>query len=414
MPVRRTAAAILLAVAFAATAQDPTVVSIRFEGNETTREVVFLREIALRPGDTADLRRLEASRQAILDLGLFRSVEVRTEPADGGVAVVFAVREKRYFLPIPRLGASSDGNRSYGVQARWDNAWGLDHTLVVYAEKGEFEDDRLRESEDAYEFWYSAPYVFGETGVAGSVGYVDRIAPGPAGAFDETITHAGIQLFRDFREVRPRRGWLLNGGLSWRSQDTAGPFAPPPDGDATAFNFGATWSDVRFAVYSESGRRFSVQAETAVDGLASDYGYRRLYIRHAELYALPTGAHHNLNLIASAGWNSGGPGRVNAFSLGGASALRGYSHDFIEGERYIHAAAEYLRPVGFDWLRLLVVAEAGATGGDMTGARSGGPYASLGVGLRIRFTWFVRAELEFGVAWPLRGGDGMQVFAGGG
>ena len=38
---------------------------------------------------------------------------------------------------------------------------------------------------------------------------------------------------------------------------------------------------------------------------------------------------------------------------------------------------------------------------------------SIGLGLRIRITWFVDAAVEVGVAWPLIRGDGLQVFAGG-
>ena len=76
-----------------------------------------------------------------------------------------------------------------------------------------------------------------------------------------------------------------------------------------------------------------------------------------------------------------------------------------------YAAVEYLRPVfGHDWWRLLAVAEVGATGGSVEGARSGGPYASIGLGTRIRLPWFVNVELEIGVAQPLRDGDGPRLF----
>ena len=63
-------------------------------------------------------------------------------------------------------------------------------------------------------------------------------------------------------------------------------------------------------------------------------------------------------------------------------------------------------------MRLLLVAEAGGADDDFRGEADGTPYASLGLGLRLRVTWFVNLELELGAAVPLRGGDGVRFFAG--
>lgn len=88
----------------------PPLASIRFEGNEVTREHVLLREMSVVPGDPADPVLIERSRQAILDLGLFRQVETQEEATPDGVALIVRVREKRCLLPIPRLDTSSDGD----------------------------------------------------------------------------------------------------------------------------------------------------------------------------------------------------------------------------------------------------------------------------------------------------------------
>ena len=44
----------------------------------------MLREMPIRVGDPADPQVLEASRQGLLDLGLFKRVELRQEPVPGG------------------------------------------------------------------------------------------------------------------------------------------------------------------------------------------------------------------------------------------------------------------------------------------------------------------------------------------
>lgn len=390
----------------------PLITEIRFEGNKVTRESVFLREFALRPGDPADPARIEATRQAILDLGLFREVTVREEPGDDGVALTFIVREKRFLLPIPRINANSEGDYSYGAQLRWNNMWGLDHSFVFLVEQGH-KSDRRSKREKNTQVSYEAPYAIGEYNLSGTIDHLDRAVVGALGNFSEGIDRVTLLVSRDLRESRPRRGWIPRAGLIRERQDTAGEFAPPSEGTVTALTLGATYDDVRFHVYSESGRRFTVRTEWARDGLLSDYGYKRVAARHTEMFALDGGAYRNLNLIAEAGWHSGGPGRVNAFALGASNNLRGYEFEFIEGDRYVLVAAEYLRPVRWDWLRLLVVAETGMTGGSVNAAPDGGPFASIGVGVRIRLIWFVNAEFELGVAWPLRRGDGMQFFASG-
>ncbi|MGY6517640.1 MAG: POTRA domain-containing protein [Lysobacteraceae bacterium] len=390
----------------------PTVSRIEFQGNERTREAVLLREMALAPGEPADPDRLRASAQAIRDLGLFREVEVDTRPDGDGVAVVVRVREKRYLLVIPRGDLDDALDFSIGVQLKRDNLFGRNHSLDVFAETGRYDADRLRQSEDRYRIRYDAPYLWnGTTGLVMSLEHADRLAPAEAGEFREKIDRSQLLVTHDFRQTRPRRGWIGSAGLFWQDQDTRGEDAPVPDGQATAAVVGAVYSDVRFNVYSETGRRFDARLEVARDGWASDYGYRRVELRHIDRFAIGDIEHQNLNLLAAAGWMGGGPGRVDAFDLGGASRLRGYESDYIQGQRYAYVGAEYLRPLfGRNWLRGLVVAEVGATGNSVEGARAGGPYASIGVGARIRLTWFVNADLEFGVAQPLRGGDGPRLF----
>ncbi|MBP7418459.1 MAG: hypothetical protein KA911_07640, partial [Xanthomonadales bacterium] len=119
-----------------------------------------------------------------------------------------------------------------------------------------------------------------------------------------------------------------------------------------------------------------------------------------------------LHFLAQAGVVTDGPGTRNDFSLGGSSRLRGYEGDFVQGNRYYYGAVEFLRPLHWRWLRLLAVAEAGGADDDFRGEADGSPYASLGLGVRVRLTWFVDIEIEAGFAVPLRDGDGVRFFAG--
>ncbi len=402
----------LLGLAGAAAAETPPVTGIRFVGNAVTRPEVMLREMSLRPGDPADPDRIARSRQAILDLGLFREVRIEQVPEGDGVALEVHVREKRYVLPIPRGDTSTDRDYSYGGQLRWSNIGGRNHSMNVYLEQGRFRDDPNRERERTARLAYTAPYVFDTPyNLSTSLGRLERVNPGQAGRFDETFHHAELHLSRDLSWRRPRRGWTFGGGLLWQAQRAEGEFAPPSDGEALAAVLSADFHDVRFNVYSESGRRFIARLETASDALLSDYSYARFTGRYIAYRPLGSTPHQTLHLIADGGWYADGPRSRNAFGLGGASRLRGYESDWLEGQRYWHVAAEYLRPLGRNWLRLLAVAEAGGTDDAVLGRREGGPYASVGLGVRIRLTWFVDIEIEAGIAYPLRGGDGARFFA---
>ena len=410
-------ALLLLLQLLAHAAPWPRVESIRFQGNDTTRERVMLREMTVRPGDAADPQALEDSRQALLDLGLFRSVAISTGPADGGVAILVVVEEKWYVLPIPRLDASSDGDVGYGGQLRWNNVFGMNHTFNAYVERADFDEERDREQESSVRVSYLAPYLGGSRwNLQGTLQYLDRAALDPAGrGFDETFRRAELLATRDFTHDRPRRGWILGTGLRYEEQSTEGEFAPPSDGTAIALVGTARYDDLRFHVRSETGRRFDARAEVASDDAGSDYDYSRMTARYFEARAFGSRPHQTLHFLAAGGISNNGPGTRNAFSLGGSGALRGYGSDFLEGDRYYYFATEFLRPVRWDWLRLLVLAEAGGVDRNVHGSdvADGSPYASLGLGVRIRLTRFVDVEVEAGIAVPLRGGGGARFFAGG-
>jgi outer membrane protein assembly factor BamA len=417
VPVLRRLASLLLAAACAGAvlaAEAARITAIRFEGNRVTEERVILREMAVRVGDTSSPDALARSRQAILDLGLFREVEIDERAAEGGVEIVVRVREKRYVLPIPRGDANSDDDVVYGAELRWSNLFGLDHTFKGYVERGDYPNDRRRRDEEVVKLTYDVPYL-GDSDLGLRVGlqHVDQTTPGDLGEYDETFRRFELLVTRDLRTTRPRHGWIVGGGIFVEDQTAEGEFAPPDDGRSTALVGIADYRDLRFNVYSETGRRFNARVEAAADGVGSDFGYTRTSVSYFESRALGSTPHQNLHLLANVGFVSGGPRSRNNYSLGGASQLRGYGSDFVEGDRFYHFAVEYLRPLRWPWLRLLLLAEVGGADDDIRGRSDGSPYANIGIGVRLRFTAFVDIEVEAGLALPLIDGDGPRFFASG-
>lgn len=413
LPRSLIALALLVAWAMPAAGSTARIAAIRIVGNEVTRPVVILREIDLRVGDEADPARIEHGRQAIQDLGLFREVRIDQEPQGDGVALVVRVHEKRYVLPIPRLDANSEGDYSYGAQIRWSNVFGLNHRLVAFVEQGNVDSERDRESERSLRLRYSAPYLGGTDYSASFLAdRTEQVSLDRAGnAFDETFHRLEVLGTRDFRRGRPRSGWILGTGLYWQDQTATGAFAPPPDGSATAMVGVADFSDLRFNLYSQSGRTFSARMEVARDDVLSDYSYERLDLDYRDYRRVGKREHQTMHLFAGGGILSGGPRSRNTYSLGGSSRMRGYDSDAIEGDTYWYLAGEYLRPLRWDWLRLLAMVEVGGARRNVYEERTRGAYASVGLGLRARITWFVDIEIEAGIAMPLIDGDGPRFFA---
>ncbi|MEQ9738188.1 MAG: BamA/TamA family outer membrane protein, partial [Algiphilus sp.] len=182
----------------------------------------------------------------------------------------------------------------------------------------------------------------------------------------------------------------------------------------TAVTGGIRYRDVHDKIYSFQGISYGASVTSSVPGLSD---YDQYVVSGGVTRYIPIGrrAHQNINLYAQAGSFHAGPRarRNDNFELGGADRLRGYEDEFTEGDAFWAVGAEYLRPLYWNAVRGLVILEAGDAMSTSFSEQNQPVLLSIGLGLRIRITWFVDAAVEVGVAWPLIRGDGLQVFAGG-
>jgi outer membrane protein assembly factor BamA len=393
----------------------PPIRDIVFEGNVATRPETLLREMVVQVNDPADPAAVEHSRQGVQNLGLFRSVQVREEPLDDGVRLVLQVRERYYVLPAPRADYNSDGEYSYGLQLRWKNVWGLNHSLrstVKYKNRQE----AGRGTAIEHSLGYEAPFLFGTPYVLDFNGrYTSEPADLPA-AFDDVTTTLRLVLGRRFWRDQPgSESWNVGLGLDWQEQATHGPGAPEAQGHALApvLQAGYGWRSDR--LYSETGQHIGFEVGGASEALGSDYAYTALSVQYGGSWQAGDTAHQTVGVFAGAGRHRGGTLKGEpAFELGGVDSLRGYRKQVERGAEFYHFGAEALRPLGNPSLRGLVFVEAGDVGGGPLAI--GGPYADVGLGVRLRLTWFVNLEFSAGVAWPLvdaGDGRGARFYAGG-
>jgi hemolysin activation/secretion protein len=325
------------------------------------------------------------------------------------------VHEKWYILPLPRVEGNSNGDYGYGGQLRWNNLWGLNHTMNLQVVKRRVHDPD-KTGQFSTQADYSVPFLDGTPfGLAGSAGYIRQDSLDPQGRpYKEDFENFTLMGSYAFSKEHPSKGWHVGAGLGWQNDSTSGQFAPASPGSALGPVFSVSYDDLRFLIYSEEGRRFRASTQFAFDGLASDYTFSSYSIGYRRDWHIGDVPHQTLEFLTNTALYVGGaPSRVhNFYTLGGSRLMRGYASSFVEGDFGYYLAAAYLRPVYWDWLRLLVIAEAGTADREF-GQTDGRPlFASIGVGLRLRINWLVNVEVEAGAALPVIDGHGVRAFAG--
>ncbi|HEY1076383.1 MAG TPA: POTRA domain-containing protein, partial [Fontimonas sp.] len=231
----------------------PRIVEIAYRGNEVTREKVLQRELVIAVGDPADPERIERSRQGLLDLGLFSAASVEQQPLDGGVRVVFVLRERYFLLPTPRFDAKSDGRYSYGAQLIWNNVGGRNHTMRIYAERENAEREGVG-TETQYAARYYAPFVFDSRyNLTLSSSYAERPVRREAVDFEESFRNASFSVSRTFSDGAASQGLTVGGGLGFRQQRTRGIDALPAYGSAIVPTVFVNERDFHNRIYSDVG-----------------------------------------------------------------------------------------------------------------------------------------------------------------
>lgn len=392
-------------------AQTPlTLRAIRFTGNGTTRERTLLRELPFAPGDAVTSAQLEAGRQAIQNLNLFKEVKLLLQTdAQGGVEATYALREKWYLLGYPRVDANSNGEYAYGAQLDWNNVWGLNHSLRISALKKETKRIGIGKEQNLA-VGYNAPQVFDSlwsVGVGGS--YTERPVSDAFGNYNERLEAYQVLASRALDPLQPNQGWSLGAGALWTRQSTSTGVAEYGEAFGPVAVLG--YRDLKFDIYSEQGLTFNGRLDSAKENLGADYDFVRVTAAAIRYWPLGTTPHQTVHVFGDTGLSWDGPNSVRNFTLGGVGGLRGYPRGFREGNAYFRVGTEVARPLFKPWLRGVVIAEAGQVYGEPNEFEPGETRACIGLGLRLRLPMFVNVQIEAGVAFPVDGGA-PRFFAG--
>jgi outer membrane protein insertion porin family len=288
-------AIVLCAVASVARGAEDRIGEIRFSGNDVTLERIMLQEMLIEPGDPADPDRIEHSRQAIMNLGLFKSVTAELLPGDErGRVLLVTVKEKYYILPFPKLNRNEDNQIGYGAELRLDNIAGRNQQLKVSTER---EKSTISSSgeQDVYSVNYRYPRMFGgpwqlDVFVNRERVPIDLIDFGiVTGSYERTTTEGSVMATRLLNGSGPTRGWQFGGGISYRGRKLdllSGQQLPYENRVGVGVIAVAEFSDIQDFLYSRAGKTYGINLEFGVRGLGSDTDYNRQLLYYRGYYPI--------------------------------------------------------------------------------------------------------------------------------
>ncbi len=382
--------------------------AVRFAGNDTTRPEVMLQEMTIHAGDPVDAKRIEESRQAIMNLGLFKDVRAELLPEQPGPVLLITVEEKYYVLPIPRIGVNGDGATDYGMELRLDNFRGLNERLkfVVLTTDDPGSTVPLQRSAS---FDYDVPRLAGTPYQFGFGAEVLRedLAPTDGGAPIAAYTHEGHRFHatvsRWLQAAGPSRGFRYGTTLGLRDEAYTYHWGTP--------DYYLGGRDVNLSGFVE----YTAVEEDRYRRKGGVYGYVLSlgvpewgdfsYVNHLFYYRryIPLDAERaNLDYRFQLGMDHGEAYAMPAYSLGGPTSLRGYAPDTYTGNAMVLNNFEYLFPFsGYPEVRGMAFLDFGNVYPNIKRIDLTDMHTGTGLGVRWRVPWFVNVTARIDVAWGL-------------
>lgn len=388
---------------------------VRFEGNEVTLDKTLLQRLDIRAGSDCTGAGLEAGRQAIMNTGLFKSVRVRFDAANG--TVIYTVRERIYRFLLPRLSRSADGDIRAGAQVRFDNVMGLNHKLRVTARR---EEGSGNSSGNQLSMRYQIPRFFNsDFGLSWGVTGVEQkenavVDTETVGRVRRNEYGTAIIISRYLEEQSALSGWRIDFGLVTGARNyslISGDIGTLESGAATELRLAGTYNDVQLEEYRRRGREYGMSVAIARDSLAGDFSYNRLDVFYRGYVPLQNQrVLENLNFQVRLGAASDASFGDPSYQIGGSRSLRGFEKNLLRGNTMAVFNSEYLRSLEANpRLRWAVISDLAAVKGDGRW-RLADLRASLGTGLRWKIRSLVNTDLNLDLAYGFGKGGGKARF----
>jgi len=331
---------------------------IKYQGNEVTQASLLNREIYISAGDEANEAIIEKSRQAIMDLGLFRSVHYCIEKANANelednedyfgssnesqVNVVFIVKEKYYLLVLPKFKVEDDVFY-YGMQLKWDNIFGLNHESRLLAED---RGSTRGVDENRFLFRYFYPNFNGTTYNIEIKLQVNNDVDETDGVIDRQDDSFQLKVSKWLNKRGRNRGWFAGGGvlLKKRFNEDLVDSSNSEKTDAIILGVDAGYRDIQNFEFNRGGKAYGYKLDWSYADLGSDAEFTRHLFYYKSYYRFDSYPLSNLNVQMQLGHSNDDVLGDDAFSLGSSRDLRGYNNDRFNGNTMFLTNFEFMFP----------------------------------------------------------------------
>lgn len=379
---------------------------VKYKGNEVTQASVLDREIYINSGDELNEHLIEKSRQAIMDLGLFRSVYYymeesytdRSESDESLVDIVFVVKEKYYLLVIPRLRVDDD-EIHYGVQLKWDNVFGLNHeTRILAMDRGNT--NGIDESRYSFRYFYpnvnDSSYnldfsIQTENEVDEAVGFVDRQDDSYRVAVSKWLNERGRN-----------RGYFIGSNVVYQKRFNHDLLIESESEylDAIILGLDIGFRDLNNYKYNRGGKAYGYKLDFSHESLSSESEFTKHRFYYRSYYRFTEHPASNLNVQVQFGHSNNQVLGEDAFSLGSSDDLRGYENNRFTGNTQFLTNIEYMFPhVNHPVVRYVTFIDVGNTYDDLSDVLHEGLNVGAGFGLRWKIRALVKIDLRADVGY---------------
>ena len=407
---------VLMLLSFNAIAGAHKIISkIIFIGNEITQQSVLRREMYVAEGDVVDLKKINESTQGIMDLGLFRDVTYHLE-VDGNdinqCVLYINIKEKYYKFILPRLRFENSQWRT-GLQIRWDNLNGLDHSLQLLAERMGSEQGV---SELRQRFRYKYPNILGSKFSADlRLVNQNKIDASIDGDFQNQIEQSfELGIFKWLNKQHRKNGWYARIGFDLRTRD----FESLQDqsivdaSQVIQLSFKYAYKNVHEYLYNRGGKHYGYEIKIADAAFGSKSQFISHYFFYQSYYQFKSRPNDNLNVQTLLGYSNNNILGDRAFTLDYRNGLRGYERSRFQGNSLLVVNTEYLQPSPwYNTLRLVYFIDMGTTGNSLGDAFRGPLKTGVGFGFRWKVPAFVHVDLRLDIGYGISD-DNVRVTVG--
>jgi outer membrane protein assembly factor BamA len=380
---------------------------ILISGNNKTQGKYIIQWSGLEEGQILTIPLLRHAEQELRDTDLFREIDFQVEHYENGEMILhILLRERKFWLLLPRVSRNGDGDVKAGMRLRMYNLNGADQTLEVLAQQ---EEESNGDDSEEYRIKYSLPLFTKPYDLTWRLNHI--IKNTEVDDFDniETVDFFSMSVSRDWHVDSFKVPLTLETTIAFEKRELDEPY--PDDleareaGNYNRLRLELIFDDVHNERYRRFGSYYSFSIAQGVDWLDSDYDSTVFGILAMRFNRLNRYDNFNYRVVFAVADEA--PFDYSHYGIGGASNLRGLESVDDRGDAVVFTNLEYIvayrkRP----GLRHTLFVDVGNVYEDLSAIDLGDLHYTVGTGFRWKIESFVKTDLFLDYGYDIEEGAG--------